>query len=160
VFVIDARPGASPRRLTTTTAEESGRLAWSPDGQFIAYQLGDEVRYSAYDQARIAVIPSAGGDARTLTDGLDRPATGVAWSADRSSVRRRYDRTQISPAPMRAGTSSGDRGRRASTACRASGDALPSWRRRRPRFPRFTRLNGKPVLTTHNDARLAGVLLE
>ena len=47
VFVIDARLGAEVRRLTTTTAEESGLLSWSPDGRSIAYQLGDEVKYSA-----------------------------------------------------------------------------------------------------------------
>ena len=44
VFVVEARAGAQPRRLTTTTAEESGRLSWSPDGRTIAYQLGDEVK--------------------------------------------------------------------------------------------------------------------
>ena len=64
VFVIDARAGAQPRRLTTTTAEEGGRPAWSPDGTQIAYLLGDEVKYSAYDQAKLAVIPAAGGRGR------------------------------------------------------------------------------------------------
>jgi len=82
LFVIDARVGAQPRRLTTTTAEENGRVTWSPDGRWIAYQLGDELKYSAYDQARLAVIPSSGGQIRTLTDGLDRPITSGTWSAD------------------------------------------------------------------------------
>ena len=59
VFVIDARTGAQPRRLTSTTAEESGALSWSPDGRSIAYRLGDEVKYSAYDQAKLAVIGSS-----------------------------------------------------------------------------------------------------
>jgi dipeptidyl aminopeptidase/acylaminoacyl peptidase len=86
VFVIDARPGAEPRRLTTTSAEESGVLSWSPDGRSIAYQLGDEVKYSAYDQARLAVIPSAGGQSRILTDTLDRPISGASWSADGRSL--------------------------------------------------------------------------
>ena len=54
VFVIDAKAGAQPRRLTTTTAEESGRPAWSPDGKSIAYLLGDEVKFSAYDQMKLA----------------------------------------------------------------------------------------------------------
>src|SRR4029453_1309784 len=39
LFVIEARAGATPKRLTTTTAEESGRLSWSPDGRSIAYLL-------------------------------------------------------------------------------------------------------------------------
>ena len=33
LFVIDARAGAKEKRLTTTTADEGGRLAWSPDGR-------------------------------------------------------------------------------------------------------------------------------
>jgi dipeptidyl aminopeptidase/acylaminoacyl peptidase len=86
VFVIEARAGAQPTRLTTTTAEESGRVAWSPDGTAIAYLLGDEPKFSAYDQHRLAVIPAGGGTPRTLTDGLDRPVTGAVWSADSRSL--------------------------------------------------------------------------
>ena len=86
VFVIDARAGAEPRRLTMTTAEESGRMAWSPDGKSIAYLLGDELKYSAYDQNRLVVIPSAGGSPRTLTDALDRPVSSPEWSADGRSI--------------------------------------------------------------------------
>ena len=73
LFVIDARAGAQPRRLTTTTAEEGGRPAWSPDGKQIAYLLGDEVKYSAYDQAQLLVIPAAGGEPR-VADAVARPS--------------------------------------------------------------------------------------
>lgn len=86
VFVIEARSGAQPRRLTTTITEESGRLAWSPDGKSIAYQVGDELKYSAYDQAQLAVIPAAGGQPRILTSALDRPISGASWSADGQSL--------------------------------------------------------------------------
>jgi dipeptidyl aminopeptidase/acylaminoacyl peptidase len=86
VFVMDARPGAQPTRLTMTTAEETGRLSWSPDGSSIAYLLGDEPRYSAYDQHRLAVIPASGGASRTLTEALDRPVTGATWSPDGRSL--------------------------------------------------------------------------
>jgi dipeptidyl aminopeptidase/acylaminoacyl peptidase len=86
VFVVDARSGAQPRRLTETTVEESGRLAWSPDSKSIAYSIGDEPKYSAYDQSKLAVIPAAGGQARTLTDAIDRPANGAYWSADGRSL--------------------------------------------------------------------------
>jgi dipeptidyl aminopeptidase/acylaminoacyl peptidase len=84
VFVIDARTGAEPKRLTTTTAEENGRLAWSPDGRSIAYLLGDEQKFSAYDQNKIAVIPASGGEPRVLTAALDRPVRSPFWSADGS----------------------------------------------------------------------------
>ena len=80
LYVIEARSGAKERRLTTTTAEESGPPAWSPDGKSIAYLVGDELKYSAYDQYRLAIIPSAGGTARTLTDALDRPVRSPRWT--------------------------------------------------------------------------------
>jgi len=84
LFVIEARGGAKERRLTTTTADEGGRLSWSPDGHTIAYVIGDELKYSAYDQNRLAVIPAAGGPARILTDTLDRPVRSPLWTADGS----------------------------------------------------------------------------
>ena len=86
LFVIDARPGAQPRRLTTTTAEEGGRPAWSPDGRQIAFLLGDEVKYSAYDQSKLLVIPAAGGQPRVLTEALDRPVGVACWAADGSAL--------------------------------------------------------------------------
>jgi dipeptidyl aminopeptidase/acylaminoacyl peptidase len=84
LFVIDARAGAKERRLTITAADEGGPLAWSPDGRSIAYLLGEELKYSAYDQNRLAVIPAAGGPPRVLTDGLDRPVRAPYWSPDGS----------------------------------------------------------------------------
>jgi dipeptidyl aminopeptidase/acylaminoacyl peptidase len=84
LFVIEARAGAKERRLTTTTADEGGRLSWSPDGRTIAYLLGDELKYSAYDQNRLAVIPAAGGPSRILIDTLDRPVRTPLWTADGS----------------------------------------------------------------------------
>jgi len=84
LFVIDARAGAKERRLTTTAADESGRLAWSPDGRTVAYLLGDELKYSAYDQNRLAIIPAAGGQSRVLTESLDRPVRSPLWTADGS----------------------------------------------------------------------------
>jgi dipeptidyl aminopeptidase/acylaminoacyl peptidase len=86
LFVVEARTGATPKRLTTTTAEEMGRLSWSPDGKSIAYLLGDEVKYSAYDQARLAVIASDGGASKTLTADLDRPVSTPTWSADGRTI--------------------------------------------------------------------------
>lgn len=84
LFVIDAHAGAKEKRLTTTTADEAGRLSWSPDGRSIAYLLGDELKYSAYDQNRLAVIPAGGGQYRTLADDLDRPVRSPLWTPDGS----------------------------------------------------------------------------
>jgi dipeptidyl aminopeptidase/acylaminoacyl peptidase len=84
LFVIEGRSGAKETRLTTTAADESGRLSWSPDGRSIAYLLGEELKYSAYDQNHLAVIPAAGGPSRILTEALDRPVRGPFWTADGS----------------------------------------------------------------------------
>jgi dipeptidyl aminopeptidase/acylaminoacyl peptidase len=86
LFVIEARAGAQPARLTTTSAEESGRLAWSPDGASIAYLFGDELKYSAYDQSRLTIIPATGGPSKVLTEALDRPVTNAIWSTDGRSI--------------------------------------------------------------------------
>ena len=40
LFVIEARAGAKEKRLTTTAADEGGRLSWSPDGSWIAVHSG------------------------------------------------------------------------------------------------------------------------
>src|SRR5215471_13276669 len=73
IWVIDAKAGAQPRQLTTSPNEDSGPLAWSPDGKSIAYLAGEELKYSAYSQNKLAVIPAAGGQPRILADSLDRP---------------------------------------------------------------------------------------
>jgi dipeptidyl aminopeptidase/acylaminoacyl peptidase len=86
LFVVDAHAGAQPRRLTTTAAEESGPVSWSPDGKSLAYLLGDELKYSAYDENRLAIIPAAGGTPRPITDALDRPVRAPLWMADGSIV--------------------------------------------------------------------------
>ena len=86
LFVIDARPGAEPVRLTTTSADERGPVSWSPDGQSVAYQVGDEPKFSAYNLPRLALIPVAGGTPRLLTEALDRPISTPVWSADGRSL--------------------------------------------------------------------------
>jgi dipeptidyl aminopeptidase/acylaminoacyl peptidase len=106
LFVVDARAGAQPTRLTTTTADERGRVSWSPDGSTIAYLLGEEPKYSAYDQHRLAVVPSTGGPARTLTDALDRPIADALWSPDGRSLTLVVvdDRTQrVARVPLAGG---------------------------------------------------------
>ena len=84
LFVIEARAGAKEKRLTTTAADEGGRLSWSPDGRSIAFVVGDEPKYSAYDQNRLVTISAAGGQARVLTETLDRPVRAPFWTADGS----------------------------------------------------------------------------
>src|SRR5688572_3924767 len=86
LFVMEACTCANPQQLTFSTVEEVGRPEWSPDGKSIAYLLGDEVKWSAYDQAQLMVIPSKGGTAKPLTPSLDRPVSSPVWSRDGASL--------------------------------------------------------------------------
>jgi dipeptidyl aminopeptidase/acylaminoacyl peptidase len=88
VYVIDAGAGAEPRVLTTYPGEDGGVPAWSPDGKWVAYFQGDEAKYYAYDQNKLAIVPAAGGTSRLLTASLDRAAGGaILWAADGQSLR-------------------------------------------------------------------------
>lgn len=93
VYVIEARAGATPVRLTDYDGPDDGPLAWSPDGRAIAYLHGSAPRYRAYNANTLAVIPSApctGRDAacapRLLTAALDRSVHEPRWSHDGSSI--------------------------------------------------------------------------
>jgi dipeptidyl aminopeptidase/acylaminoacyl peptidase len=87
IFVVDAKPGAEVKQLTSKEFPDSGRPAWSPDGQWIAFLFGDEPRFSAYSLSRLAVVPSAGGAPKVLTGSLDRAVSGpLLWSPDGASL--------------------------------------------------------------------------
>ncbi|MHB1222867.1 MAG: S9 family peptidase [Gemmatimonadaceae bacterium] len=86
VWVIDARAGAVPSRLTSWPGPDRGPVRWSPDGLTIAYRQGSEPRYQAYNLSRLAVVPATGGEARLLTATLDRDVADPLWSVDGRSI--------------------------------------------------------------------------
>jgi len=86
LFVIDAKAGSVPRRLTNYEGPDDGPPAWSPDGKLIAYVQGSEPKYDAYNMNRLAVVPAAGGPARILTSKLDRGVSSPEFSSDGRSV--------------------------------------------------------------------------
>src|SRR3954466_11067941 len=86
VWVIDPKTGAQPRQVTTSKNSDEGPLSWSPDGKQIAYVTGDELKYSAYNQNKIAIIPASGGQPRILADTLDRPVRQPQFTKDGSAI--------------------------------------------------------------------------
>ena len=87
VFVIDARAGATPKRLTDFAGPDDGRLSWSPDGKWIAFTRGDDPKFSAYHMPKLAVVASDGSaPARLVAPTLDRPVSSPRFSDDGSSV--------------------------------------------------------------------------
>lgn len=85
IFLIDARVGATPRKLDNAN-EPSGKFAWSPDGKLLAYFEGSKPKFKAYNQDRLAVIPVAGGPSRVLTEKLDRGVSSLEFTADGSAI--------------------------------------------------------------------------
>jgi dipeptidyl aminopeptidase/acylaminoacyl peptidase len=87
IFVMEAKPGAGLLKLTSYGGPDGGRPSFSPDGKWIAFLRGDETKYSAYNQNKLAVVPSDGGPARVLTASADRRIYGpLAWSMDAASL--------------------------------------------------------------------------
>jgi dipeptidyl aminopeptidase/acylaminoacyl peptidase len=56
VFVVAAKAGSAPRKLTTWQGPDGGHLAWAPDSKSIAYTQGAELKLLEYSQPRAAVV--------------------------------------------------------------------------------------------------------
>ena len=89
LWVVEAREGAEPTRLTATPEGEAGRPAWSPDGSRLAVLVGDNDQNTAYGLNKLAVVPANSPQPvapRILTASLDRAVANPAWSADGSRI--------------------------------------------------------------------------
>ena len=86
IFIVEARPDATPRQLLTTYAPNQQRLAWSPDGQTLAFTQGLEPKLYAYIQDQLAVASVTGGKARVLTAKLDRAVSHAHFTTDGSAL--------------------------------------------------------------------------
>lgn len=88
VYVVEARAGADPRRLTTFHGNDEGPLSWSPDGSLVAYRQGQEPKYFGYGGGfgTVAVVSPNGGGPRLLATSLDRVVSGSRWSRDGKSI--------------------------------------------------------------------------
>lgn len=91
VYIINAKPGAKERQLTTSPEADcepywESAPAWSPDGKTIAYIHGGDPKKIEYAVHTLAIIPAAGGEAKILTQNLDRNVVQPHWSPDGKSV--------------------------------------------------------------------------
>ncbi|MEP6777089.1 MAG: S9 family peptidase [Chthoniobacterales bacterium] len=91
IYIAAARAGGKERQLTTSPETDAhpdwqSAPAWSPDGKTIAYIHGGDPKMIEYAVHSLATIPSAGGEARIMTEKLDRNVTQPHWSADGKSV--------------------------------------------------------------------------
>ena len=88
VYVVEARAGAEPKRLTTFQGNDEGPLSWSPDGSLVVYRQGQEPKYFGYGGGfgTVAVVSPNGGGPRLLATSLDRVVSGSRWSRDGKSI--------------------------------------------------------------------------
>lgn len=85
IWVVDAKPGSTPRRLTTWTGSDSSPT-WSPDGKHIAYTQGAQASGAAYSMSRLMIVPASGGEPKMLSAALDRGVSSPKFTNDAKSV--------------------------------------------------------------------------
>jgi dipeptidyl aminopeptidase/acylaminoacyl peptidase len=82
IYVMDAKPGAPMRKLTSWPGGDSSPV-WSPNGQQIAYlQSSSNENFTMYGENYLAVISKDGGSPSLLPKLIDRPVNNPRWSAD------------------------------------------------------------------------------
>lgn len=96
LYVIEARAGSTPQRLTSAPTFERAP-AWSPDGKWIAFLQGTFVAVPMYGTPRVAVISADGGTPRVLAPALDRPQQSPVWTADGAAVLTLIDDDRTGP---------------------------------------------------------------
>ena len=88
IWVVSADNIDKVAQLTqiTTNPGEDNAPAWSPDGKWIAYITQLDPKLMEYATHHVAVSPSAGGQARVLTQSFDRNASEPRFSADGQTI--------------------------------------------------------------------------
>ena len=81
VFVVEAKAGSTPKKLTTWTGPDGGHLAWSQDSKSIAYTQGAKLELLEYSQAKPAVV-TLDGKVSYPAATFDRSVSQPLFSAD------------------------------------------------------------------------------
>jgi len=76
--------GGEAKRITTNPGFD-GNPVYSPDGRYIAYHAQLTAGYEA-DRWRVMLYDRQSGKNENLSEGFDRSANGLAWSADSKTI--------------------------------------------------------------------------
>ncbi len=88
VWVVDAKANSTPKRLTTYDGPDGGRIAWSPDSKWIAFNEGDPLKLWQYSEDKLGIVAADGSAApRILTEALDRGVSSPVFSPDGKSIK-------------------------------------------------------------------------
>src|SRR6267154_2650545 len=83
LFVVPAA-GGEAKKITTNPGFD-GNPVYSPDGRFIAYHAQLTPGYEA-DRWRVMLYDRQSGKSENLTEGFDRSANELGWSADSKAI--------------------------------------------------------------------------
>ena len=86
VFVAEAKPAAPLVQLTDFKGFDLGPLAWSPDGERVAFVRGPEPRFWLYPFSQVAIVPADGGEVTFPTAALDRDTVQPRFSQNGRSI--------------------------------------------------------------------------
>jgi dipeptidyl aminopeptidase/acylaminoacyl peptidase len=85
VFLVQAKAGAVPRRLTTSAGTD-GAPVFSPDGRTITFVAGGDPKDIWYGTLNLGVVTVGGGPETILTRTLDRVVAAPRFSPDGRSI--------------------------------------------------------------------------
>ena len=85
LFIVPVVGGTEPRLITGANKGFDGGPVYSPDGKYIAYHAQLTPEYES-DRWRVMLYDRANGRIENLSEGFDRSAGGLAWSADSKKI--------------------------------------------------------------------------
>ncbi len=83
LYAVPMTGGEAVKLTNNPSADVSP--AYSPDGRYLSYRRQDRAGYES-DRFRLIVLNRETGDARSLTDSIDRWVTSAVWAPDSSRL--------------------------------------------------------------------------